>query len=216
MAHAASIFFDRGIAKMDTREFSSLSAERVPAAAEGEGAAGAAEREPLIVTLFEIPVDQLPAFYAREEEFLLETVPYREGLPSAAAAKAEGDGAGAAAGAGAGAAKATGAGLMCLRSSDAHYVATRGQEAFDTLYKARGLHTIWHWDRILPCRVYLRHCVLAARALGPEAEANFLSTTFCYDGSTTIGEYLGGALGGLGTSIMEEEPPEAVRGRYSG
>lgn len=32
-------------------------------------------------------------------------------------------------------------------------------------------------DDVRPCRVYLRHCVLAAQRLGPEAYASFLDST---------------------------------------
>ena len=33
-------------------------------------------------------------------------------------------------------------------------------------------------NTVLPCRLYLRHCILAARNLGREVEDNFLDYTF--------------------------------------
>ena len=33
-------------------------------------------------------------------------------------------------------------------------------------------------DDLLPCRAYLRFCVLAAAKLGPDVHSNFLDTTF--------------------------------------
>ncbi|KAL1184228.1 hypothetical protein E1A91_A01G030400v1 [Gossypium mustelinum] len=55
-AHAAPIFFDRGIAKPETKEISSLSVEPC-------------EGETLIVTVFEIQKSEIPAFMERELEF---------------------------------------------------------------------------------------------------------------------------------------------------
>lgn len=43
-------------------------------------------------------------------------------------------------------------------------------------------------DDILPCRVYLRHCVLAAKACGEVAYASFLDQTYLADRKTTIRE----------------------------
>jgi hypothetical protein len=64
---------------------------------------------------------------------------------------------------------------------------------------------------VLPCRVYLRHCVLAAQRLGSEAHASFLDGTFLADRRTTVREYLAANPG-----IMEEQPPPSLIGRYSG
>ena len=66
-------------------------------------------------------------------------------------------------------------------------------------------------DDVLPCRVYLRHCVLAAQKLGPSAHVNFLDHTYLADRQTTIRQYLSD-----NPSIMTEEPPESVIDRYSG
>ena len=64
---------------------------------------------------------------------------------------------------------------------------------------------------MLPCRVYLRHCVLAAERLGPEAHASFLDGSFLADRRTTVRAHLAANKG-----ILEEEPPPSVAGRYSG
>ncbi|XVF66175.1 hypothetical protein PTKIN_Ptkin10aG0014200 [Pterospermum kingtungense] len=55
-AHVAPIFFDRGIAKPETKEISSLSVEPC-------------EGEILVVTVFEIQKYEIPAFIDRELEF---------------------------------------------------------------------------------------------------------------------------------------------------
>ncbi|KAM5568895.1 hypothetical protein ABKV19_016424 [Rosa sericea] len=55
-AHMAPIFFERGIAKPETKEISSLSVEPY-------------EGESLIVTVFEIEKSEIPAFIKREPEF---------------------------------------------------------------------------------------------------------------------------------------------------
>uniref|UniRef100_A0A2P2IYN9 Uncharacterized protein n=1 Tax=Rhizophora mucronata TaxID=61149 RepID=A0A2P2IYN9_RHIMU len=55
-AHVAPIFFDRGIAKPETKEISSLSVEPC-------------ESETLIVTVFDIKESEIPAFIEREHEF---------------------------------------------------------------------------------------------------------------------------------------------------
>ncbi|OWY95258.1 hypothetical protein PHMEG_00034782, partial [Phytophthora megakarya] len=118
-AHPASIFFQRGIASLQTKEMASLSTEEAPGCK-------------FLVSVFDIPEELLPAFYEREDEFKIVSVKYQE-LDGTAGAEA----------------------LMCTRWSDEEYIAKRGQEAFDTKYKAYGLETIWGWDAqsgILPCR----------------------------------------------------------------
>ncbi|XP_062231199.1 uncharacterized protein LOC133928750 isoform X2 [Phragmites australis] len=65
-AHSAPIFFERGIAVEATKEFSSLSVEPC-------------KGELIVVTVFEIKEDEVPAFIEREHEFrFLAVVP--EGL----------------------------------------------------------------------------------------------------------------------------------------
>ncbi|XP_057957661.1 uncharacterized protein LOC131150749 isoform X2 [Malania oleifera] len=55
-AHAAAVFFERGIAKPETKEISSLSVEPC-------------EGETLVVTVFEIQRSEIPSFIEREHEF---------------------------------------------------------------------------------------------------------------------------------------------------
>eukprot|EP01018_Ginkgo_biloba_P001430 Gb_31415 [translate_table: standard] len=55
-AHTAPVFFERGIANMETKEISSLSVEPSP-------------EEFIVVTVFEIHKSEIPAFIEREHEF---------------------------------------------------------------------------------------------------------------------------------------------------
>ncbi|KAG5023838.1 hypothetical protein JHK85_020180 [Glycine max] len=54
--------------------------------------------------------------------------------------------------------------------------------------------------------------VLAAKSLGDEVHNNFLDHTFLADRKTTIRQY----FEKVGTSILEEEPPESLKTRYGG
>ncbi|CAK4082489.1 unnamed protein product [Aphanomyces euteiches] len=176
-AHPASIFFQRGIANLETKEIASLSTEVSPGAS-------------FTISAFEIPESQLPGFYAREEEFSIEEVEFIE---------ANG---------------ATSKGLMCCRWTDAEYIAKRGQDEFDRLYKAYGLTTIWGYDAssgILPCRVYLRHCILAVQKLGEDVFNDFVDNTFLGDRKTPIRAYLE-----ANPTVMDAQPPAHLVDRYSG
>ncbi|KAJ8766341.1 hypothetical protein K2173_022400 [Erythroxylum novogranatense] len=179
LAHVAPIFFERGIAKPETKEISSLSVEPC-------------EGETLIVTVFEIKESEIPAFMERELEFrFLAVVPETlEGKPFHNPA------------------------VLCARYSDEEFFRIRckgSPEIFFQHYGRYNINKIWR-DDILPCRAYLRHCVLAARNLGDEAYNNFLDHTFLGDRKTTIRKY----LATTGAGIMEEEPPESLRSRYGG
>ncbi|KAG6396338.1 hypothetical protein SASPL_142486 [Salvia splendens] len=178
-AHAAPIFFERGIAKPETKEISSLSVEPC-------------ESETLIVTTFEIQKSEIPAFIEREHEFrFLAVIPETlNGLFYTTPA------------------------VLCARYSDEEYFLNRCKGSEDILfqrYGKYGITKIW-MDDILPCRAYLRHCVLAAKNLSDMAYDNFLDHTFLGDRTTTIREYLATS----GSGIMEEEPPEDVKHRYGG
>lgn len=178
-AHVAPIFFERGIAKPETKEISSLSAEPC-------------EGETLIVTVFEIKKTEIPAFIKREHEFRFVAVSAETlaGKPF------------------------TNRTVLCARSSDEEFFQIRckgSKEIYFHHYGRYNIDKIWR-DDILPCRVYLRHCVLAAKNLGDEAYNNFLDHTFLGDRKTTIREY----LATTGAGIMEEEPPESLKTRYGG
>ncbi|CAN6360419.1 unnamed protein product [Urochloa humidicola] len=178
-AHVAPIFFERGIAVEATKEFSSLSVEPC-------------DGEMIVVTVFEIKEEEVPAFIEREHEFrFLAVVPEGlDGVPFANQA------------------------VVCARYSDEEYFKERCQgskEVYNQRYGRFNIDKIWR-DDILPCRLYLRHCVLAAKNLGEPAHSNFLDHTYLGDRKTTIREY----LATTGAGIMEEEPPESLKSRYGG
>ncbi|KAB1213931.1 hypothetical protein CJ030_MR5G017194 [Morella rubra] len=178
-AHAAPIFFERGIAKPETREISSLSVEPC-------------EGETLIVTVFEIQKSEIPSFIERELEFRFLAV-----LPETLNGKPFDKPA-----------------VLCARYSDEEFFQVRckgSKEIYFQHYGRYNIHKIWQ-DDILPCRVYLRHCVLAAKNLSNVAYNNFLDHTFLADRKTTIREY----FATTGAGIMEEEPPETLKTRYGG
>ncbi|CAL9225594.1 unnamed protein product [Arabidopsis halleri] len=150
------------------------------------------EGESLVVTVFEIKSSEIPAFIGRELEFrFLAVVPETlEGKPY------------------------TNSAVLCGRYSDEEFFQIRCKGNKDIYFQHYGrfnIEKIWR-DDILPCRLYLRHCVLAAKNLGDEAYNNFLDHTFLGDRKTTIREY----LSSTGSGIMEEEPPEALKSRYGG
>lgn len=101
--------------------------------------------------------------------------------------------------------------VVCARWSDEAYRQRRcPPEEWARRYGGHGVTHIWT-DDVLPCRVYLRHCLLAAERLGPVAHASFLDHTFLSDRSTTIRQHLKANPG-----IMNELPPPSLIGRYSG
>ncbi|XP_020086632.1 uncharacterized protein LOC109709014 isoform X2 [Ananas comosus] len=124
-AHVAPIFFERRIANEETGEVSSLSVEPC-------------EGEFLIVTVFEIRKEEVPAFIERENEFrFLSVVP--EGLDGTTFPNPA---------------------VVCARYSDEEFFQIRCQGSKEIYYQRYGrynIHKIWR-DDILPCRTYLRHC----------------------------------------------------------
>ncbi|GLE04442.1 hypothetical protein PINS_up013384 [Pythium insidiosum] len=177
-AHPASVFFERGIANLATKEIASLSVE--PAAGNS-----------FLISVFDLPESMLPSFYEREEEFRIIKADFLELDGSAG-----------------------GQGLMCTRWTDEEYIQHHGQDVFDRLYKRHGLSTIWGWDEnsgILPCRVYLRHCLLSVKKLGDHVYEDFVTTTFLGDRATTIKQYIA-----ANPSIMDELPPPHLAERYNG
>ena len=69
---------------------------------------------------------------------------------------------------------------------------------------------------MLPCRVYLRHCVLAAKKLSDQSSSeaaynSFLDDTCLADRVTTVKTYLA-----QHPDIMYELPPPELAARYSG
>lgn len=176
-AHACDIFFDRGIAKIETGEYSSLSVEEHPSSE-------------ILVTMFEIEAtsQSIEAFVAREHEFRFCAVQPEtlDGSPDRF-------------------------GVVCARNTDENYRQRRcPPDEFERRYGRHGIERLWR-DDILPCRAYLRHCVLASRNLGDEVHDSFMNGTFLADRKTTIGEYLE-----QNPDIMLELPPESLRERYGG
>jgi len=177
-AHAPAIFAVRGIARFDTKEMSSLSIEEC-------------EGEELIVTLFEIPINELPSFYEREEEFRIV-----KAQAESLAGQLERNLA-----------------LVCAAWNDEDYKRERcnnSEEEFQKRYGRYGITKIWRND-ILPCRIYLRHCILAATKQGDLVLNNFLDHTYIADRKTTIREYIN-----KNPTILTEEPPEELKYKYSG
>jgi len=78
-----------------------------------------------------------------------------------------------------------------------------------------GMHTVWEWPEgsgLLPADVYLRHCVLAVRRAGAEAEASFLDGTLLADRATTLREY----MSQHGEEVMACAPPAHLAERFGG
>ncbi|XP_078158969.1 uncharacterized protein LOC144554527 isoform X1 [Carex rostrata] len=91
----------------------------------------------LIVTVFEIKIEEVPSFLKREEEFrFLAVIPEGlDGMPFSNRA------------------------VLCARYSDEEYFQIRCQgskEIYHERYGRYNIHKIWR-DDILPCRIYLRH-----------------------------------------------------------
>ena len=153
-----------------------------------EAAAGAE----LVVCLFDIALDGefVAAWVEREHEYQFVATPVftsdGEALPERA--------------------------LLCTAWTDEEYRRERctGKEEFWERYGQYGVDQVWRND-VLPCRAYLRHCVLAAQNLSPAAHASFLDQTFLADRRTTIREHLE-----RDPSIMQELPPESLAVRYGG
>ncbi|XP_078445127.1 uncharacterized protein LOC144714282 [Wolffia australiana] len=178
-AHAAPVFFERGIAKPETGEISSLSVEPC-------------DGEILIVTVFEIHKSEIPLFIEREHEFRFLAVLPEELDGTSFCSPA----------------------VICSRYSDEEYFRLRCRGSKEVYYQRYGRYNIdkiWR-DDILPCRVYLRHCVLAAKNLGDEAHNNFLDHTFIADRTTSIRRYLSSQQ----SDLMQEQPPPFLAQRYGG
>lgn len=170
-----------------TRGIAKLKTEEVAALS-----AEPCEGETIIVTVFEIKKTEIPAFIKREREYRFLAV-----VPESLDGKSF-----------------TSPAVLCASYTDEEFFKLRckeGKEVYFQQYGEYKNHQIWR-DDVLPCRVYLRHCVLAANSLGDEAYNNFLDQTFLADRKATIRQY----FEKVGTSIMEEEPPESLKSRYGG
>ena len=191
--HPASIFFQRGIANLETLEMSSLCAEPC------DGSSG------FVCSIFEVQNNDMmqsngvpsQAFLEREEEFSIIQVPYTEFISSSSSGPNEQK-----------------IGILCTSSSDEEYLQRWGNDRFQEYYGKYGVSTIWGWKEdsgLRPCPVYLRHCYLAAKSMGKECFDSFLDETFLVDRKTTIREYISKY-----PAILETSPPPELVGRYSG
>lgn len=201
-AHTAPIFFERGIARLDTLEISSLSCEEAPDCS-------------IVVAVFDVPntPEMNAAFLDREHEFRFLAVRPTM-IPDAteeASSPTVSSGCASSVHHAADHTESEPLAVICGRWTDAEYKKRRcPPPEFKRRFTDHGVDQVWR-DDVLPCRVYLRHCVLAAKGLGPAAEDSFLDATFLSDRRTTVRQYLA-----QHPEIMEEEPPEIVADRYSG
>jgi hypothetical protein len=176
-AHSAPIFFERKIARIETKEYSSCSAEE-------------SSNDDLIVSVFEIPESFMPIFYERELEFRYANVHPLNLDGSSMDVTA----------------------IMCVKFTDEEYRRERikSEEDWHQRYGRWGVEKIWD-DSLLPCRVYLRHCILASIRFGQDAHKNFMDHSYLADRSTTIRQYMEAH-----PEIMNELPPEHLQERYNG
>ena len=143
----------------------------------------AAEPDPaneLVVATFEIHASDVPAFRARERFFRIEPVNVVEHPRHPWTAEQSAWHAG------------IKVRLMCMRfSSEDELVATNFSSRAEYEAQIRGWYTgaVFRKD-ILPCRVYLKHCLTAAERLSDAVYRNFLTTTYLADGKRTLGDYL--------------------------
>ena len=175
-AHAGPFFLECGIADVATRELASLSVE--------EGSS----QDSIVVSLFDIHVDDIPAFIAREEEYRFMAVEPEE-MDGSPCKRSH---------------------VICCASTDEAFIKINGQERYDKRYGPHGISKIWD-NTLLPCPIYLRHCILAAKNLGPEAYDSFLDYTFLADRQTSIRSHLEGR-----PDILTSLPPPHLRERYGG
>lgn len=189
-AHAAAIFFERGIANKGAKEFASLSAEPVFEATDQDGATG------FMASCFEVHASDTAAWAAferREEEFDLVWAGYEELTGETGSA-----------------------GVLCAFGADELVASKWGQEGLARMVKplTPEFNSLFQYDSnsgLLPCPVYLRHVVLAATKSGDQILNSFLDETFLVDKKTTVRAFLESR-----PDIMEQEPPESLKVRYGG
>jgi Inositol 1,3,4-trisphosphate 5/6-kinase ATP-grasp domain len=155
--------------------------------------AQSADQEPMIVSVFDIPYSELPAYCTREQRYNFVSVPIRE-LVSASGhdsvssneawssrklvfAKVDPNQQHA---------------LMCASYDDDSYRVRCGTNEVYNKYVGHIYQgKLWR-DDIRPERKYLSFCANAAFELHPEVGHNFLRTSFLADGSQSIAEYMTG------------------------
>ncbi|GMH92446.1 hypothetical protein TrST_g1897 [Triparma strigata] len=190
-SHPASIFFDRGIALPSTKEIASLSTEP------------AGEDDGFVVSTFDVPNSELSGLLEREEEYNFVRIPVYPLLSSPLPKSTP-----------------VGSGYMCTRSTDFEVLTTRSlfSKYEPHLQPNYGFVSVWdEWGSdsgILPCPVYLRHCVLSSRRedVCEEGRRSFMEETFLADRVTSLERYMEVE----GERIMKCAPPKELEGRYSG
>lgn len=207
--HPTSIFFQRGLTNMETNELASLSAEEIEPECESGYRGG------FVCSVFEVPREQVyrdeessdgtittkptGAFLEREEEYDIVEVPYTDFSETDRETEVS----------------STNMGILCTRFTDEGFVERWGKDRFDENFGKYGIQTIWDWEResgLRPCRVYLRHCYLAAQSMGQECFDSFLDETFLVDRATTLREYIDQHPGLIENTV----PPPGFEQRYGG
>ena len=228
--HPASIFFQRGLANVETKEFSSLSAE--PVAVEGSDGDGDGDGDNtgdvgFVCSVFEVPRNEIMTDPTNDDGVdnnvgsRSENTESCSEIPSQAFLEREeefsiihvpyieldpaftcSDD------------TINNMGVLCTRSTDEAYIKRWGVERFNAHYKQYGIDTIWNFTKdsqLKPCQVYLRHCYLAAEKLGPTCFNSFLDETFLVDRTTTVRQYVS-----ENPHVLETLPPPGFEKRYSG
>jgi len=146
------------------------------------------DNDDILVTVFEIPKNEYPEFKHREHRFRFVEVD--------ALSLDE---------------KETWSATMCTEYTDEEYRNERFNSNEEYYKEVGQFHKGKLWrDDIFPCRVYLKHCLTAAKSVSQEFYDNFLDHTYLADQEATIRQYL-------------EKYPERVKenvessfGRYAG
>jgi hypothetical protein len=146
------------------------------------------EKDSIVVSLFDINVSDIPAFISREEEYRFFAVKPEELSGT----------------------KVENPHVICACSTDEEFIKNYGEEKFKQRYLKYGIEKVWD-DDLIPCPIYLRHCVLAAKNLGVEAYDSFLDYTFLADRQTTIRSHLQ-----ANPEILTTLPPPHLTERYGG
>lgn len=197
-AHPASIFFQQGIADLESLQISSLSVEYEKG---HPGFVGSVFQVPTTEDLTEVGVPR--AFLEREAEFDIVEVPFIDLGSDASSENGNSSDE-----------SCSQKGIICTRSTDEAYVERWGEERFNDQYRKYGVDTVWGWEKdsgLRPCAIYLRHCYLAAKSMGQECYDSFLNETYLVDRKTTIRQYLGEY-----PSVLDELPPPELASRYGG
>jgi hypothetical protein len=184
--HMSPLFFEAGIARAETLEISSLSAEPC----EGASFCGVA---------FDIPREEWAAFVAREDEYVLSASKFRtldgnvasEGMLCTSGSDQ----------------------LLKERGVWPRYMASLDTLPDQTL---RTCWHWAETSGLLPCACYLRHCLLSSRRDGiPDAvRQSFLDDSLLVDRKTTLREYL--SRPGVEDHVMSSLPPPGLETRYGG